>query len=562
MIAFRTFCIVIALLACTCGIKGPSSLAGGSASEGEARVSGSVVDDASGIPVDNAIVRLRRADFLKDTTGASLTKYTTSSMDLATDSHGRFSIDSVDTGKFCIEVNNRHGKVVVFTCTIFSSDTLVDFAPDSVRPGSTIKGIISTRADGAAAVYVQVYGLERIAKRDPTTDSFSISDVPEGSYSLRIVSSSPLFSPSTMNPISIQPGTTNHLDTIRLLPFQDWAHSRKCVCNTTPSGADVAGAVYNFPVLIRLTNGNFIFSEAKIDGSDCRFTKSDHTPLPYEIERWDALQGMAEIWVKVDTVYGNDSTHFFTMYWGAPASATAASSSNGAAVFDTAHGFQGVWHLNDPVSGLVKDATLNGYNGTAVNVTAQTRIAAMVGAGRGFATGDSGYIVFPGTASGKLNFPENGAYAVSAWVWADSVDSAGHTFAAKGDQQYNLEMFEANWEFAEYKTTQAWEMTRSPAVAKTWAFVVGIRSQTTQYLFVNGQCVDSTVEIRNKAGTDRDTTHNVIFGKTVGVSETNFPYFFHGTLDEVRMLNVAPDANWIKLCYMNQKSQDALVQFK
>jgi hypothetical protein len=186
----------------------------------------------------------------------------------------------------------------------------------------------------------------------------------------------------------------------------------------------------------------------------------------------------------------------------------------------------------------------------------------MVGNGRGFANGDSGYIAVPSTAVSKLNFPENGVYTVSAWVYADSLDSAGHTFAGKGDQQYNLEMFQNNWEFAEYKSSQEWEMSTSPATAKTWTLIVGVRNQVKQYLFVNGQCVDSGVEIRTKAGADRDTSQDVMFGKIVGVSESNFPYYFHGSLDEIRILNTAADANWVKLCYMNQKSQDALVEFK
>lgn len=37
---------------------------------------------------------------------------------------------------------------------------------------------------------------------------------------------------------------------------------------------------------------------------------------------------------------------------------------------------------------------------------------------------------------------------------------------------------------------------------------------------------------------------------------------FFGTIDEVRVCRVARSADWIKLCCMNQKEQDALVLFK
>jgi hypothetical protein len=92
----------------------------------------------------------------------------------------------------------------------------------------------------------------------------------------------------------------------------------------------------DFPALVRLTSSTFDFSRALSGGADVRFTKSNGMPLPFEIERWDAASQAAEIWMKLDTVYGNDSSHFFTMWWGNP---NAVSASDGEAVFDTAGGF-------------------------------------------------------------------------------------------------------------------------------------------------------------------------------------------------------------------------------
>ena len=173
-----------------------------------------------------------------------------------------------------------------------------------------------------------------------------------------------------------------------------------------------------FPVLIRLTGSAFDFSQAQTSGGDLRFAKSDNTPLPYEIERWDPAAGMAEVWVKVDTVLGNDNTHAITMYWGNP---NVADSSNGAAVFDTASGFQGVWHLGEAGNTVAKDATINGFNGTLYGMTAASSVPGAIGIARNF-DGASGYIQMIGTAAGKLNFSQNGFYAVSAWVCADTLD--------------------------------------------------------------------------------------------------------------------------------------------
>ncbi|MCX7727506.1 MAG: DUF2341 domain-containing protein, partial [Chitinispirillaceae bacterium] len=108
----------------------------------------------------------------------------------------------------------------------------------------------------------------------------------------------------------------------RLSPVTDdddyslWRDTTRILINTKPSGANISENVYSFPVLVRLNNLNFDFSKAKPNGADIRFAKSDGTHIPYYIEMWDTLNKKADIWVKLDTVYGNDSTKHFTMLWG------------------------------------------------------------------------------------------------------------------------------------------------------------------------------------------------------------------------------------------------------
>lgn len=107
-------------------------------------------------------------------------KLPVSRRDAHTDAHGLFSIDSVDTGSYCIEVNDVKSHAVLLNCTITLNDTLVKIPSDTL-------------------LYL----------------------------------------------------------------------------NTSPTGADVAGTVTNFPVLVRLRANNFDFSLAKADGSDLRFSKTN-----------------------------------------------------------------------------------------------------------------------------------------------------------------------------------------------------------------------------------------------------------------------------------------------
>jgi hypothetical protein len=330
-----------------------------------------------------------------------------------------------------------------------------------------------------------------------------------------------------------------------------WIHSKRLFFNTRQSGAGVSANVFNFPALVRLTSANFNFSEAQPQGQDIRFAK-DSAYLAYEIERWDAAAGLAEVWVKIDTVFGNDSSHFMTMYWGNPQAGPA---SNSAAVFDTGNGFQGVWHMNQAANVPIRDATYNNYTGTRFGQSATA--AGTIGIAQAF-DGSSTYVQMMGTAYGKMNFPKNGDYCVSAWVFADTLNLDYHIIASKGNTQYNLEIRKNNnWQFNEYKDYTGWEITNSPGTAKTWTHLAGVRSGNNQYLYVNGICVSNTPWMETNVFA-RYTGDDFKLGRRTDLAM----YFFNGIIDEVRVSSIDLSADWIKLCFMNQRPDDKLIVFK
>ena len=143
-------------------------------------------------------------------------------------------------------------------------------------------------------------------------------------------------------------------------PYDTWTNYRDVSINTTSGGANVAGSVANFPVLVRLTSadsahGSNVLSAALANGADVRFSDSTGTTaLSYQIERWSA--SAAEIWVLVPSVVGNSTTKF-RMYWG---KASATTESNGPAVFQTSNGYYGVWHFGDTTGILPRPSAVTG----------------------------------------------------------------------------------------------------------------------------------------------------------------------------------------------------------
>jgi len=351
--------------------------------------------------------------------------------------------------------------------------------------------------------------------------------------------------------------------TITVTPGQ---FTKRIVLNTAQSGAGVSETVTGFPVLIHLTSATLDFSRTRSNGENLYFLRSGTTSLPYEIEQWDSLGQTALVWLKVDTLYGNNDTQSVLMVWGNPGTLLHGSG----AVFDTAQGFVGVWHMDEPGAVICPDATVNHYDGTPYGMTASSVAPGAIGNAQVFDSASASYIRMNGTAQSKLDFSENGVYTISAWVNADTIDYAPHLIAGKGHEQYYLKMMTNDslktltWENVEYHGMVGWQITENPATARTWKYVVGVRNGTDQRIYVDGVLADSIP--RTIAGTiARNTSEDFSIGAYLRFINYLTPEgycYFNGKIDEVRVSGRARSQGWIKLCYENQSAADALVQFK
>jgi hypothetical protein len=466
-----------------------------------------------------------------------------------TDANGRYSFSAVDSGLYTIQATHAldRKKALIWKVYVAFDSTLL--APTGIlRTPGTIKAMLPDSA-GAKNGYIYVPGTTLVGYIQPGTGFAVLDSVPAGVQTDIYYGTEKGPSYGFRFNLTISAG-----DTVTTANGA-WKYSSVFYLNTTASGAGIAGNVTDFPVLLRLTQANFDFSQAKTDGGDLRFTKVDGTPLSYEIERWDASSNVAEVWVKTDTVFGNNNSQYVIFYWGNP---NAASASNGPAVFDTGSGFQGVWHMGQSQA-PVPDATVNHFDGTPSD-TAPAVVAGEIGMCRQF-DGKSNYLHMPGTASGKLNFPAQGFYSVSAWVYADTLDTTYQKIIEKNNYQYKMQIdWEKNWSFGEYESAVGHDLTNAPATAKTWVYLVGVRSGSMQYFYLNGVCAANVISIVSFS-IARDTTTDIVIGRSARPA-LDGAYFFKGRIDEARIENAPRSADWIKLCYMNQKNNDALIILK
>jgi len=505
--------------------------------------------DSSGVPAPHVRVQLHSTSFdpLKISSASD-------SLVGMTDSTGHYSISNIGQGLYSLEAKSIvNGLRALITKIDIGTADSINVRTTIINKPAAIKVAIPSGLDATngylyipgSSIYSLLRGYDGYVQLDsvPTGSPISIYyGVLNSSETPRLIRDS----------ISVIPGGETKID------YGAWKYSKNLKLNTTASGAAVTGTVTDFPILIRLTKEHFDFDQAKNNGEDLRIANKNGTLFPYEIERWDAVAQAAEIWVKVDTVRGNDSAQFVTLYWG---NAAATGLSNSEMVFDTSKGFQGVWHMGETAGGVAADATPNHFEGTPADPSSITPVEGIIGSAQRF-NGLSGYIDMQGTASGPLNFPRNGTYAISAWANIDTLDGQYRTIVSKGDFQYNLEVVQDNsWEFAEFNQGTGWEMTSLPANSKTWMYLMGVRAGTREYLYVNGSLADSTIWVSVDTTNLRTSNFDFMIGRIFKSATDPKAYFFDGMIDEVRVMNKEPGTDWIKLCYMNQNVPDKLVHW-
>jgi len=311
-----------------------------------------------------------------------------------------------------------------------------------------------------------------------------------------------------------------------------WPYRKNITINKTA----VSGTQTNFPVLINLSSDADLHNHTRSDGYDILFTKEDgQTEIPYEREYFNKATGTLTAWVKVPQIQSSANTTIY-MYYGFLSSPDKASPPN---VWDG--NYAGVWHL----SSNFNDSTSNNNYGTNTGSTSAT---GQMGNAR-YSDG-KGYI----TINGRLGSPATAT--VSAWVNLVSKGTNGAEVVSIGDNvAVRMDDYFQGGKGADgiYHNNTLWSSVNYTNSGNSYAgtgwhyltYVVN-PSGSSQIIYVDGVPRKTTtfnsVIVYNQGD-------NTFIGKHGNGLNT---YNFTGTIDEVRVSNVARDANWISTEYKNQ----------
>ena len=111
---------------------------------------------------------------------------------------------------------------------------------------------------------------------------------------------------------------------------EDWGQRTRYTLDTSDTGQPITEALAGVPLAIRLHSGNFDFLGSKEDGSDLRvLAADDKTVLPHRLERFDAANELAVLWVTLPNLAPGSNKNAVFIY-GGNAKAPAATAATGA----------------------------------------------------------------------------------------------------------------------------------------------------------------------------------------------------------------------------------------
>lgn len=321
-----------------------------------------------------------------------------------------------------------------------------------------------------------------------------------------------------------------------------WEYRKKIAFDTTSAGADIADNLDEVPVLVRLHSGNFDFTKAGEAGQDIRFVAGGNdATLKYHIERFDAIDEMAFIWVKVPRLSGAFDRDFIWMYYG---NENAADAQNPKGSFDAGQVL--VYHFAE-IEEAPRDESP--YDNHAAKFAFGQGLPAMIGTGAAF-TGASDQIIIPGSPS--LDFTSG--FSFSSWIRVNQTLERGLVFSRReGDRSIQVVINESDLCF---EVQLGEDGIYSPGgcaglTPETWHHVAATYSQGSKIaLYLDG------VEVAAAGFPNDGPAMNTDLHLGAGPEGSDA---FFGDLDEVRIANLARPPGWFQAAYKGQGPDGALL---
>lgn len=310
----------------------------------------------------------------------------------------------------------------------------------------------------------------------------------------------------------------------------------------------------DFPVAIKITGSNEVFTKAQSDGYDILFANDAEEILSYERVRWDPGSQILVVYVKTD-LSSSESTEFY-MYYGNGGHTITTDGQDATGVW--ASHYKGVYHFEE-ASGQLQDSTSNARNSTTVN-----QVKYRYGGLHSYACyfdGSGDYAILPSSLSIGGNaertvtayfYPEWAYNQMGTWSplfrlggdssqyrsWIMSLDNGGE---CSPSESIGLHYWASNTCTGERVVTSGDEILTS-----TWHQYAGIHNgSTTQRVFLNG----------TQRGTSGYTLNSIVDVSYIAYRPVSSVYY-RGRLSEIRVSSTDLGSEWVRTEYENMINND------
>jgi len=340
-------------------------------------------------------------------------------------------------------------------------------------------------------------------------------------------------------------------------PFEEgWQYRKKITIDYNK----VAGNVTDFPILISVADDD-LKNKAHGDGSDILFMDNFGVAnrLLHEIESFNNSSGELVAWINVTNLSSSADTVLY-MYYG---NSDCDSQEYPDHVWDS--DYCGVWHLNDFL-----DSTSNNNDGTNYGTDS---CSGKIGDGKDFVEDNEDYVSLgdmPEPADGEIS---KGTF--EAWINPDELasrsiigkldtklepDKKSYNLHLRSDGRLNFGVWSGTW-FPDGRSFGA--LTDDELVtSSTWQHIVVVADLYSKnfVFYYNGEEKNCTVTTE---GTPPSYFYDINLDEKLGKHspESSGPYFYDGSMDEVRISKKCRSAEWISTEYNNQNDPSNFLSF-
>ena len=321
---------------------------------------------------------------------------------------------------------------------------------------------------------------------------------------------------------------------------EEWPYRVKITLDAMQVSQLGTQSLTDAPLLMRFHTGNFTdFFYLKEDASDLRFMAADDkTPLAYQIEKFDLVNQMLYVWVKLPKIAAADGVNSFWMYYG---------NSTAQAVVDTTGAYDAqriaALHFSEQ-NNVVVDSSSYHQKAELINVE---HIAALIGNGLKF----NGQGALKMTPAASLQYLPGKGFAFSAWIKPQGVQQDAWIFQQKSSAGELLLAVRDNKLLARWNNIEA--VAAAPLTTDSWQHVALNIDAQRFAIYING------IEVASQAVVvPAFTADETWIGGGAG-ENAQAAHGFVGDMDEVDLSAASRTAEWFLFTSSTQGQQSTWI---